>query len=122
MKKKICLIGVMIFLCISGCGDKDESAESLSDYSFVYLTDNTNFLVEQLDVGESGAKYTAKILESKVGCTKITEIEELEKTKCYSMVIVDDNESKFFVTMSFDGYLGYVRDMDGNYLYYEVDD
>jgi hypothetical protein len=88
----------------------------------VYLTDNTNFLVEQLDVGESGAKYTAKILESKVGCTKITEIEELEKTKCYSMVIVDDNESKFFVTMSFDGYLGYVRDMDGNYLYYEVDD
>jgi hypothetical protein len=29
MKKKICLIGVMIFLCISGCGNKDVSAENI---------------------------------------------------------------------------------------------
>jgi hypothetical protein len=71
---------------------------------------------------ESYIHLTSDRLVNVVGCTQIVEIKDLERDKCYTMTIIDDTCSEYFITISLDGYIGYVQDSTGDTVYYELDD
>lgn len=122
----------IILLCsillISGCGKSGSSMENeakvkteVTEKVESYIEENGQFFVNELNVGVTGAKGAAQILEG-VGCKKLVKIEELEDDgKSYRMTVQDEEGNKFILTMGYDGYLGIVQDMKGNYLYTPVD-
>ena len=131
MRKKASIIILMalsiLFIC--GCStsnkenelvpEKNEETEGVQEVSdnLDNIEENQLFFVENLKVGETGAKGAAQILES-VGCGKIQAIDELEDDgRCFAFGIADDAGKTFYITMGYDGYIGYVKGADGEFLY-----
>lgn len=78
---------------------------------------NAAYIVSILNVGEQGAKGTATILDY-CGCGKIMGHEDMNDTgNCYTITFIDNNENKYITTIGYDGYIGYIKDIEGNYLY-----
>lgn len=130
MRKKayiiIFMILSMLFICscnksnkenglVSEKSEETEGVQEISDN--LDIEENQLFFVENLKVGETGAKGAAQILES-VGCGQIQTIDELEDDgRCFAFWITDDAGKTFYITMGYDGYLGYVKGADGEFLY-----
>ena len=131
MRKKASIIILMalsiLFIC--GCStsnkenelvpEKNEETEGVQEVSdnLDNIEENQLFFVENLKVGETGAKGAAQILES-VGCGQIQTIDELEDDgRCFAFWITDDAGKTFYITMGYDGYIGYVKGADGEFLY-----
>lgn len=130
MRKKayiiIFMILSMLFICscnksnkekglVSEKSEETEGVQEISDS--LDIEENQLFFVENLKVGETGAKGAAQILES-VGCGQIQIIEELEDDgRCFAFWITDDAGKTFYITMGYDGYIGYVKGADGEFLY-----
>lgn len=128
MRKKAYIIMILSMLFICSCNkfnkenglvpEKNEETEGVQEISDnLDIEENQLFFVENLKVGETGAKGAAQILES-VGCGQIQIIEELEDDgRCFAFWITDDAGKTFYITMGYDGYLGYVKGADGEFLY-----
>lgn len=99
--------------------DKNET-ENDTDMS-EKIKANQRFLVDNLNVGETGALGTAQVLAD-VGCGLIKEIKDVDDDgKSYEMSLIDNAEQLFYITMGYDGYLGTVKNVDGDYLYTPVE-
>ena len=82
---------------------------------------NTKKFVDELEVKENPAKGAAERLEE-IGCSKIISLTDIDKSEgAYSMKICDDKGDIYQITMSYEGYLGVVRDKDGEYLITPID-
>ena len=82
---------------------------------------NKNLFIVELNVKEKPAEGAASQLTA-VGCGRIVEIKDLDGTdNAYAMTLVDEKGDSYYVTMSYDGYLGFVKDNEGNYLVMPID-
>ncbi|MCC8150609.1 MAG: hypothetical protein LIO96_03915 [Lachnospiraceae bacterium] len=85
------------------------------------IEQNREFLMEQVGTPENGTMGTAQLL-AEVGCGIIREIDSAEDNgKSYIIVVTDDAGQQFLFTMGYDGYPGYIKDGEGNFLYMPVD-
>jgi hypothetical protein len=111
--KKYYIVVTILVLLLSGCASIEEDTR--------YIDKNINFLVKNLNVDIDKARHIEEKLES-IGCSQIVSRDSIDFDSCISIAFTDSNNVKYFMTVSFDGYLGYIRDDDGNVLYYELDD
>lgn len=57
-----------------------------------------------------------------VGCGAIKEIICVDDSgKAYTVTVEDDVGNQYLFTMGYDGYPGYIKDSDGNFLYAPID-
>lgn len=133
MKKKIFVILVVILsiillfaTCIKNETTKSNIAEQKTgggsnDINDTIVEENYQFIVNNLSGTESGAKGTVQILCGS-GCKKIIKMESFnDNGKCYSMTFIDKDNNKFYTTMSYNGYVGTVKNEEGEYLYAPAD-
>lgn len=137
VKNRVVILCLITFFC---CGCTNAERNDLTEYEpeqengvetqieepYIYAEENTDFFMEQLDIGIGGARDAAEMLEKYAGCKKLVRIENLryeEKygSKYYCMTVVDEDEAEFFLTVD-DYSVGYIQDMEGNDLFYYMDD
>lgn len=135
-KRVVVLCLITVFFC--GCtnterndrtdnkSEQEKRVETQGEETYIYADENTDFFMEQIDIGIGGAKDAAERLEKYAGCKKLVRIENLryeEKygSEYYCMTVVDEDEAEFFLTVD-DYSVGYIQDMEGNDLFYYLDD
>lgn len=77
--------------------------------------------MEKLNIEETGARGCAqKLQRGNFGI--IESIEELEDDgRSLGMYLNDENGKRFYITMDDKGYVGYIQDETGEYVYAPVD-
>lgn len=81
---------------------------------------NTETLLSYLDISKYGAEGCCQMLHM-VGCRELVELEITDKEECYSLTLTDTEDKKYYITLSYEGYLGVIQDESGEYLYAPVD-
>ncbi len=134
MKKKtkwflLCIIILVSCLLLEAClsvnknqnkeSDRVEEETTMKEVSVIEA--NKKMFVDKLNVKENPAKGAAERL-SEIGCGRIVDITNLDKSGgAYSMNLTDEKGDVYDITMSYEGYLGVVKDENGNYLLMPVD-
>lgn len=139
MKKKIFMLWiVMIYILeISGCkietkekvpvpnekeeAERKEKEEKVDEKETEELIKkNTDILLSYLDISKYGAEGCSQTLQQ-IGCHELVKVEITDTEECYSLTLTDENDQEYYITLGYDGYLGIIKDGEGNYLYAPVD-
>ena len=100
---------------------KEPSYPSFTEKAMSSINYNQVFLMKKLKIKEKPARGAAEKLNA-VGCQNIKKIEELDDSQnAYSMTLIDEENNCFYLTMSYEGYLGTVKDQNGNFLITPID-
>lgn len=146
--KRQCVIGAIALcsLIMSGCisradiknekeknhGQSEESLEKSEELENEWsdhmenqeiedqIDTNTKLVLSYMDVSEDGVKGCMRRLQQ-LGCGKLVKVEITDAEECYSLTLIDENDQKYYITLGYDGYLGIIKDGEGNYLYAPVD-
>ena len=82
---------------------------------------NKNFFMDELELSESRATGTANQLEQ-CGCGRIVELKDrIDGEKAYQITLVNDKGEKFYTSFDMNGFIGPIKNEEGNYLYAPID-
>lgn len=123
---------ILAGMLLSGCTSEITASEeetSLEEMELLveieteedYMEQNILFFMEQLGLSESRARGAAQTIEE-AGCGLIVGYEnKIESQRAYGITLINSEGDKFETDFSLEGYMGPIKDENGNYLYYTVD-
>ena len=98
-------------------GEKEKSEEQKEDY----IEENRIFFIEKLGLSENRAKGAAQMLEM-ARCGAIADYEDkIEGTNAYTITLINMEGEKYFTSFDMDGFIGPIKDEEGEYLYAPVE-
>lgn len=102
--------------------EKEEESMSNSNTGAGYDKEKTiDFLMSELGLNENRAKGAANILESAGASTIVGYENKIENKHAYSITLIGEDGEKYLTAFDYEGYIGPVKDENGNYLYAPVD-
>lgn len=131
MKYKEIIICFLIAMALVGCGTKETVDTSGQDIETVIdetsnenteeFDKNVEFLMTNLSLSQYRAEGAAYRFEQ-VDMGVIVECSVKDKgDKAYIVTLKNESGKEFQVSFSNDGYYGFIKDEDGNYLYAPID-
>lgn len=82
----------------------------------IIIETNRELFVAELNISPKHAEEVSMQLYE-IGCGRIKKISDLDDSEnAYSMTVTDEQDKRFYLTMSYAGFLGIVRDSEGKYL------
>ena len=85
------------------------------------ISANKDFLMESLSLEENRALGAAYAMQ-KIGAGIIVDTaNRIEEDHAYTITLINDSGEEFIVTFSVDGFIGTIKDKDGELIYYGID-